>query len=355
MKTRARGLKFSLAVCAVLVVGMALPTPVQARSTPGGQTTYSGRAFAAFVNTTLTGPIFISDTGQLPPNGGSRDDALLDTRDLGLATLNSLLTAEVLVASTGGASGKAESSASLASVVILPGNAAQVSASFVRAQTQATCTGVSGSSDIADLTFGGQSITVTGAPNQTVTLPGGAKLIINEQTTTSNGTFHQIQVNALHLIVPGVAEVVLSSAESDINCAATVTEGPCQDFVTGGGWIVTTGSNRANFGFNAGLKAGSLTPDVHLNYIDHGPGMKVKAASIRVYRVGPTPTSRHFEGSAEVNGVAGYTYSVEVADNGEPGRGADTFAITLSNNGSVMYQAAGTLGGGNIQLHKPCQ
>src|SRR5882762_766698 len=332
-----------------LITGLVCASPAHA------QTTFSGRAFAAFVSTPLTGPMFISDTGQLPPSGGARDDALLDTRDLGLATLNSVLTAEVLAASTSGANGKADSSASLANVVVLPGNAAQVTASFVQAESQATCSGVSGSSEIVGLTFGGTAITVTGQPNQTVTLPGGAKLIINEQTTTSNGTFHQIQVNALHLIVPGVAEVVLSSAESDINCAATVTEGPCQDFVTGGGWIVTTGSNRANFGFNAGLKAGSLTPDVHLNYIDHGPGMKVKAASIRVYRVGPTPTSRHFEGSAEVNGVAGYTYSVEVADNGEPGRGADTFAITLSNNGSVMYQAAGTLGGGNIQLHKPCQ
>jgi hypothetical protein len=266
-----------------------------------------------------------------------------------------VLTAEVLVASTSGAGGKAESSASLANVVVLPGNPAQVTASFVQAESQATCSGVSGSSQIAALTFGGTAITVTGEPNQTITLPGGATLVINEQTPTSNGTSRQIQVNALHLTVPGVAEVILSSAESDINCAGTQGQGPCHDFVTSGGWILTTGESHGNFGSNAGFKDGSLTPTVHLNYIDHASGMKVKATSITAYGRGPTATSRHFTGNAAVDGVDGYIYSVDVADNGEPGKDSDTFSITLFSNGQVVYQAGGTLAGGNIQLHKPCQ
>jgi len=349
MNPRRNQRRFAPAACALiaLITGLVCASPAHA------QTTFSGRALAAFVSTPLTGPMFISDTGQLPPSGGARDDALLDTRDLGLATLNSVLTAEVLAASTSGASGEADSSASPANVVVLPGNAAQVTASFVQAESQATCSGVSGSSEIVGLTFGGMTITVTGQPNQTVTLPGGATLIINEQTTTSNGTFRQIQVNALHLIVPGVAEVILSSAESDINCTGTA-RGPCQDFVTGGGWIVTTGTSHGNFGLNAGFKAGSLTPTVHLNYIDHASGMKVKATSITDYDPGPTATSRHFTGSAAVDGVDGYGYSVDLADNDEPGKDADTFSITLSSNGRVVYQAGGTLEGGNIQLHKPC-
>ena len=350
MNPRRRHWRFASAAWALiaLVTGLVCTSPAQA------QTTFSGRAFAAFVSTPLTGPMFISDTGQLPPSGGARDDALLDTRVLGLATLNSVLTAEVLAASTSGASGQADSSASLANVVVLPGHAAQVTASFVQAESQATCSRVSGSSEIAGLTFGGTAITVTGQPNQTVTLPGGATLIINEQTTTSNGTFRQIQVNALHLTVPGVAEVILSSAESDINCTSTTTQGPCQDFVTGGGWIATTGTSHGNFGFNAGFKAGSPTPSVHLNYIDHASGMKVKATRITVYGPGPTARSRHFRGTAAVDGVDGYGYSVDVADTGEPGKDADTFSITLSSNGHVVHQAGGTLGGGNIQLHTPC-
>lgn len=332
----------------LVLVALIATSPAQA------QTTFSGRAFAASVSTPLTGQMVISDTGQLAPSGGARDDALLDTRDLGLAPLNGVLIAEVLAASTSGAGGKAESSASLANVVILPGNTAQVTASFVRARTQATCSGVSGSSEIADLTFAGQTITVTGQPNQTLTIPGGATLIINEQTSSSDGTYQQIHVNALHLIVPGVAEVIVSSTESDINCMGPTTAGPCQDFVTGGGWIDPSERGRANFGFNAGYKPGSATPDVHLNYIDHGTGMKVKATNILLYRMGPTLTSRHFEGAAEVNGTPGYTYVADVADNNDPGRGADTFALAISSNGNNIYTGSGTLSGGNIELHKPC-
>src|SRR5947207_15879581 len=136
-------------VLIALITGLVCTSPAQA------QTTFSGRAFAAFVSTPLTGPMFISDTGQLPPSGGAREDALLDTRDLCLATLNGVLMAGVLSASTSGASGEADSSASLANVVVLPGNAAQVTASFVQAESHATGTGVSASSEIVGVTFGG--------------------------------------------------------------------------------------------------------------------------------------------------------------------------------------------------------
>jgi hypothetical protein len=203
---------------------------------------------------------------------------------------------------------------------------------------------------VAELAFGGQRIEAPpgGFPkNYTVTIPGVATLIINEQTETASGTYRELLVNALHLVVPGVAEVVLSSAKSDINCVPPITQGPCHDFVTGGGWIMV-GSDRANFGFNAGFKDGATTPEVHLNYIDHASGMKVKATSITLYEK-PTSTRRRFAGNAEVNGTAGYTYEVVVADDGEPGR-SDTFHIELDNG----YKSEGTLAGGNIQLHKPC-
>jgi hypothetical protein len=63
------------------------------------------------------------------------------------------------------------------------------------------------------------------------------------------------------------------------------------------------------------------------------------------------PTTRHIEGTAQVNGQDGFTYQVDVADNGEPG-GSDTFTLQLSGG----YGASGPLAGGNIQLHIPsCQ
>jgi hypothetical protein len=74
----------------------------------------------------------------------------------------------------------------------------------------------------------------------------------------------------------------------------------------------------------------------------------MKAASITVYQASSN-TSRHFEGTCEIDGLAGYTYSIDVTDNGEPGRN-DLLSISLSNG----YSRSGALAGGNIQLHNPC-
>ncbi len=140
--------------------------------------------------------------------------------------------------------------------------------------------------------------------------------------------------------------MIVSSAHADITCHGNP---PCgtQDFVTGGGWITLASGAKGNFGVAGGIKNGAFWG--HLTYIDHGTGMKVKGTGVTAYVITGT-TTRHIEGTAELNGQGGFTYQVDVADNGEPGRN-DTFAIKLSNG----YAAAGTLSGGNIQLHKPCQ
>ena len=51
------------------------------------------------------------------------------------------------------------------------------------------------------------------APNQTVWIPGG-QMVINEQTVSSTGAF---VVNALHVTVNGVANLVLASATAGIS------------------------------------------------------------------------------------------------------------------------------------------
>lgn len=329
-----------LALAVVLLLGLGWISPAQA------DITYGGRAFAAFINLPTLGiaPTYISDTGELPPTGGFRSASLASVQVPGA------VSAELLVASTSGANSVASSAASLAHVVVLPGQSAEVTASFVRAESEATCNGVRGAIEVLELTFGGQAVTLDPfAPNQTFQIPGVAKLVVNEQKTGSGGGAQEITVNALHLTLATGDEVILSSARSDIKgCPGCPPPPPCHDFVTGGGWI-SQGNDRGNFGFNAGFKPNAATPEVALNYIDHGTGMHVKARTITVYVEGGTRTSRHWEGDAEVDGMAGFTYSVDVADNGEPGR-VDTFRITLSNG----YSAGGTLQGGNIQLHKPC-
>ncbi|MDB6055096.1 MAG: hypothetical protein JWN25_2619 [Verrucomicrobiales bacterium] len=126
--------------------------------------------------------------------------------------------------------------------------------------------------------------------------------------------------------------------------------GECDDFVTGGGWILGTPSGaKGNFGVHGGIKNGSYWGG--LNYIDHGTGMHIKSTGVTGYSVVDQNT-RMIAFNVTIDGAPG-TALVQVTDNGEPGRN-DLFSIRLSNG----YNAGGDLGGshkggGNIQLHKP--
>jgi hypothetical protein len=312
--------------------------------------TFSGRA--TVVQATVLGvSTKLVDTGDLPATGGNQEATLLD------ANVPGLLTAEVLHATTVGQGNASRSEASVARLTLTAGGH-MIAAGFLEARATAKCTDggatASGNSDIVDLSVDGQTIMVSGQPNQTVLLPVG-RIVINEQSSKGSG---DITVNALHVIVDGVADVIISSAHADITCQPGPPPPPppgCTpaDFITGGGWITGTPSGaKGNFGVAGGIKHGAFWG--HLTYKDHGPnGPTVKGTGVTGYTAdGTNPNLRHITGNAEVNGQGGFTYQVDVADNGEPGRN-DTFAITLSPGG---YKASGTLGGGNIQLHDPsCQ
>jgi hypothetical protein len=285
-------------------------------------------------------PIVLADTGPLSSEGGAQDATLLD------ASVPQLLTAEALHASTVGQGDRSRADASLASVnLTVAGNT--IAADFLTARALALCTSngasVSGSSELANLSVNNQSVSVAGTPNQTVALPGGGSIIINEQNSPNSGT---IDVNALHVIVPGVADVVVASVHADIGCPSAPSCEAVQDFVTGGGWITPPSNAKANFGVGGGIKNGAFWG--HLTYIDHGTGMKVKGTGVTAYAV-RGPRTRHIEGTADIDGQAG-TYTVDVADNAHHGQGSDTFFITLSNG----YRAGGPLGGGKIRLHHRC-
>jgi hypothetical protein len=228
-----------------------------------------------------------------------------------------------------------------------------ITADLLTANAEAKCSNgapsATGSADILGLALNGQAITVSGQPNQTIPLPVG-KIIINEQSTSVSGNTASITVNALHVVIPGVEDVVVSSAHADITCHTVVPECTGKDFVTGGGFITGTPSGaKGNFGVGGGFKHdGTLFG--HLEYIDHGPnGPKVHGTGVTNYVILSSNT-REIDGVAEVNGLDGFTYKAVVTDNGEPGTN-DSFSIQLSNG----YWAGGKLGGGNIKLHHPCE
>lgn len=336
-----------------------VPRPDATLVTPAA-TTFSGRAVVVQATGLNAASIKLGDTGPLPASGGALDGSLLTVRVSKDQTGGILgLTAVVAHASTVGQGTSSRAEASVADLSMsVAGNT--VEAGLLRSQAEATCdaegrASARGRSELARLVINGQEIAVTGAPNQTVELPNG-RIVINEQSSRASGNEADITVNALHVTafvpITGqlLADVVISSAHADIRCAACASP-PAGDFVTGGGWITETPSGaRANFGVGGGIKQGDFWG--HLTYVDHGPeGVKVKGTGVTHYEV-TGPISRRIEGTAEVDGVGGFSYTVDVTDSGEPGRD-DTFSITLSNG----YSASGNLRGGNIQLHaepSPC-
>ena len=155
---------------------------------------------------------------------------------------------------------------------------------------------------------------------------------------------------------------------------------PC-DFLTGGGFIITTGSGthdaaKANFGVGGGCKHGQPTWG-HLEYIDHGTGLNVHWLTITGYfaegdglgdtsvdpKTGQPTGTRLVCGTARTNQFGTVDFMVRAKDAGEPGVN-DEFDIRLSLNGFIVYTTEnepgvphklndGNGGGGNIQLHKP--
>ncbi len=319
-------------------------------------TTFQGEAVAV-AGTAAGGFVSVSDTGPLAASGGAQEAAALELSVGGGLSLGA--SHATIIGGANATSGEALA----ANVNFVGGSvfgtATTIVADFVMARAAAICASgtvtISAQSELDGLIIDGQAITVTGAADQFVFLSDGGFVIINEQSAG----FGTITVNALHIydLMAGV-NVVIGSTTVGITCSSVpppTTPPPPQPcgFVTGGGWITGTPSGaKANFGVAGGIKNGAFWG--HLNYIDHGTGMHVKATAVTNYQVDPTDANcRLIDYDVTIDGQAGIAH-VRVCDNGEPGRN-DIFQIQLSNGYSAGGDLGGTHpGGGNIQLHK-CQ
>lgn len=316
--------------------------------------TYAGRATALMASVTTsalglsaTVRVTTGDTGELDATtGGMRDSSFLNLVNGSLG-----LDLAVLSAVTVGSGNTTDSSASTAGLTLnLAG--LRVSAGVMRAGAVAQCSNgnvaYSASANVADLVVQGNAVVVTGAPNQTITVNNLATIIVNEQYE-ANG--RQV-VNALHIKVGGSlagttsADIVVSHAEAGISCGTTtVPSCPVTDFMTGGGYITLPSGAKGTFGFVGGKKANGLQG--HLQYVDHGStGPDISGSAVASYS--GSGTARNIGYNCSVNGSA-TACTINVADNGEPGKNVDTFTIGAGN-----YSASGpALAQGNIQLHKP--
>lgn len=217
-----------------------------------------------------------------------------------------------------------------------------------------------GAASFANLQIAGQSYgDYEAPPNTIITVPGVARVILNEQLaagdlqTTSSLRVNLMRVEILNVTNPGEVDgqITVASAFShlDFDPAAVEFEG----FVTGGGWIGAKKA-KANFGFVA-----APTTDEgfngSLNYNDHVTRTKIKSQSVTSFDGDHLSGTVTFGGNCSVDHEPGFTYQVTTTDVAEPGKGNDVFQLSVFDQaGNVVYSSDsfGTvLQGGNVQLH----
>jgi hypothetical protein len=187
-----------------LLVGVAM----LASAEPGSAQTVSGRASAVKATTST---LFGSTTTAIADTGPLSDATDARQASQGTAAVSSLMTGDALHATTIGWPDQVASESSAADVALsIAGNA--IGADFVMSRARAVQGApASGATSVEGLSVNGVPIPITGAANQTVWIAGG-RVVINEQQISATGA----TVNALHVVVDGVADVVIASATADV-------------------------------------------------------------------------------------------------------------------------------------------
>ena len=195
----------SLLLAGLLTWPAAALAQLPTASTVTGQATVVQATVLGLLGTATT--TTLASTAPLASTTDAQDASQLT------GSVPALLSAETLSGATIGYPNQVDSVASLGSLRMNVAGVS-ISADLVMAQaTQVLGAAASGSSSLDNLVVNGIPIAISGAPNQTVWIPGG-QMVINEQTVSSTGAF---VVNALHVTVNGVANLVLASATAGIS------------------------------------------------------------------------------------------------------------------------------------------
>jgi len=183
-----------------------LPSPPAATSsTIVGDASAARVSVLGILGTAMT--TALADTGTLTTANNALDASTL------AGGIPAALSAETLSASTISWPNQVDSAASLGNLSMTVAGVG-ITADFVMAEaSQVQGAAGTGSSTLTNLVINGIPIAVSGAPNQAISIPGG-QVIINQQTISSTGA---AAVNALHVVVTGVADVVVASATAGVS------------------------------------------------------------------------------------------------------------------------------------------
>lgn len=201
-------------------------------------------------------------------------------------------------------------------------------------------------------------VVISGGSWQTIAVTGAAVTSYTVNGRLADQYFYRVRGLYTDGTVSGWSNVVDMVSE-----AATLPPTPEDEGhkTTGGGWLVTTGGKKINFGFNAQETADGFSGSLQLN--DKQGNAKIHLNNVTLLdtvsgNCGGVPemnNSLMFEGTGQFNGNNGASFRVCVQDNAEPGNGSDLFYLTCLSG--CAYTTTGrvadnVIDGGNIQVRQ---
>jgi hypothetical protein len=210
-------------------------------------------------------------------------------------------------------------------------------------------------------------ITNSSPPSPTIT--GAIPLALTDGTGdfsgTTSGAFSPVLSDGALVTVTINAPEEFSTSQTtttaqQVSCVALppIVPLPC-DFITSGGFVLTSTGKMANFGAHGGCKNDGFWG--HVNYVDHNNEYHLDSIQITGYLTVPSvgPNARDICGWATTNNPSDpqpVMFRARLVDNGEPGV-ASKFGIIVAN-GAVPYHVSTRLlnrgmgGGGDLLRHK---
>lgn len=208
----------------------------------------NGSAYGAKVSLAGASVLSPTPTVTLPPSGARQQTTLASVTVPG-----GVLTAHALNVETNGdpSKGTSHSQASVSNVTAFSNLVPTLlTAKTITASCDATPSGETGSATIVDGVVSGVPVLTTNpSPNTTISVPGVATVVLNQQVHNSDGS---LTVNAVHITVlptvNGGADVVLASATCGPNAAAPpIPTFPGEGLPLAGGIVVLAGMAGAGW------------------------------------------------------------------------------------------------------------